>query len=440
MTRLSEKEISKQEHLNSKRLVEIYSPYDMGRSTRPEGSFVQLMHWAQKIVESETKESNWIPFIHNKISIDGTFIQYVEEVGAKVRSIHSDGITSWQSDHGDEHFVGMGIYEIMSSDLKFFHCGLFHKGNQNEDEVSFFVLVQSESFEKYVNFRNGFESWQKKRERGTQEIEVIGGSPIPYTSDVTWDDIFLPDDLKKKIITTVEGFLHSKSVYEKLKVPWRRGIGFWGAQGCGKTSVLRLLISEYKDFKPVTIQPGHTSPDELLDDAFEYAEEHAPAILFFEDLQEMMRTVDARHFLQLLDGLEKRDGILTIVTGNDFSDLEKNLKSRPRRIDRFFEFPLPDVEHSKKYLKKYFGDILSSDTIDSVAKKTVRKKFTYAHLQEIYFNAVFIAIPEGREVPNEQDLLLSLKQVSEEKDSADFDFESKKKDLTDDLKDGEELI
>src|SRR5690606_4506190 len=261
---------------------------------------------------------------------------------------------------------------------------------------------------------------------------VIGGAPIPYSSDMTWDDIFLPDDLKKKIVTTVEGFLQSKSIYQKLKVPWRRGIGFWGERGCGKTSVLRLLMSQYKEFKPVTIQPGHSSPDELLEDAFEYAEEHAPSLLFFEDLQEMMRTVDTRHFLQLVDGLVKRDGILTVVTGNDFSDLEQNLKSRPRRFDRFFEFPLPDLEHSKKYLTKYFGDILTSNSIDVIANKTVKKNFTYAHLQEIYFNAVFIAIPEGREIPNEEDVLLSLKQVSEEKDSADSDFESKKRDLTDD--------
>lgn len=439
MTRLSEKEISKQEHLTKERLEQLTSGYTTYKN-RPEGSFVELMQWSKWVIqkESKTDAEGLIPFVHNKISIDGTFLQFADESKTVVKTLHSDGVTSWESDHGDEHFVGIGIFEIQVQDLKFYHCGLFHKGNQNEDEVSFFILIQKEYVEGYIKFRNDFEKWQKQRERDTQEIEVIGGSPIPYSQDLSWNDIFLPDDLKKKIITTVEGFLNSKSTYERLKVPWRRGIGFWGERGCGKTSVLRLLMSEYKEFKPVTIQPGHSSPDELLDDAFEYAEEHAPSLLFFEDLQEMIRTVDARHFLQLLDGLEKRDGILTVVTGNDFSSLEENLKSRPRRFDRFFEFPLPDIEQSKRYLTKYFGDILSSDIIDNISKRTVKAKFTYAHLQEVYFNAVFIAIPEGREVPNEKDVLLSLEQVSEEKKSADADFLTAKRDLTDE--DGEELF
>ncbi len=75
----------------------------------------------------------------------------------------------------------------------------------------------------------------------------------------------------------------------------------------------------------------------------------------------------------MLDGLQKMDGILTIVTGNDFSDLEENLKSRPRRFDGFFEFPLPDVVQCKKYLGKYFADILSEKEIASIANKAVKK-------------------------------------------------------------------
>ena len=119
---------------------------------------------------------------------------------------------------------------------------------------------------------------------------------------------------------------------------------FFIFHNCGKTSCLRVIMAQYPQLKPVTIQPGHPNPDELLEEAFEYAEQHSPSLLFFEDFQEMIKTVDVRHFLQLLDGLQKRDGILTIVTGNDFSSLEENIKSRPRRFDSFFEFPLPNLD------------------------------------------------------------------------------------------------
>lgn len=439
MSRFSEKEISKLERLTPDRLKRIAVGYTI-KNQRPTNSLIEVIQWAENFVKSTSKKDGWVSFIHNRISIDGAFLQYCEESNIGVKAIHTDAITSWQNDHKDEHFVGVGIFEITepSINLKFYHCGLFHKGNQNEDEVSFFVLVCKEDFDKYIIVRNGFEDWQKKRERESQEIEVIGGSPISYDSDISWDDLILPDGLKTKITTAVEGFLNSKSVYEKLKVPWRRGIGFWGPQATGKTTCLRLIMAKYPDLKPVTIQPGHSSPDELLEEAFDYAEEHSPSLLFFEDLQEMVKTIDMRHFLQLLDGLQKRDGILTVVTGNDFSDLEENLKSRPRRFDRFFEFPLPDTDQCKKYLKKYFGDILSMKKIDGIAKKAAKKKFTYAHLQEIYFNSVFIAIPEGREVPSEEDINLSMKQVLEEKESADSDFLVHKRDLTDDIDDESE--
>ena len=432
MTRLSEKMLSKQEGLTSERFRSICTGYNAGGGcVRPSASLVELMQWAKRFVEQAQNVKDLRPFVHNKISIDGTFLQFCEENKFVVNALHCDAITSWTTENKDEHFVGVGIFDIQCQGWNFYHCGLFHKGNQNEDEVSFFILVSQENFEKYIEVRNAFEDWQRKRERESQEIEVIGGSPISYDLDIKWEDVFLPEALKTRIKTTVDGFLKSKGIYKKLNVPWRASVGFWGSQGVGKTSMIRLLIAQYQEFKPVTIQSGGSSLDEALSEAFAYAEDHAPALLFFEDLQEMLRNVDMQNFLQLLDGLQKRDGIFTIVTGNDFSDLEDNLKSRPRRIDRFFKFPLPDIKLTRKYLQKYFSDILSTKRIEVIAKEAVKNKLTYAHLQEIYFNAVFIAIPEGRETPSEEDINLSIKQVMEEKEAVDSDFyTSKKLDLT----------
>ena len=436
---LSDKNISKQESLTSQRLDVLCGskqipPIRYHANTRPEASLINLIGWTKDFLFHRDEILNdWEVFIHNKITIDGAFFQFCKEKKANIETLHTDAITSWKNSYNNEQFIAAGIFKITKDDLEFYHCGLFHKGNDNEDEVSFFVFVKKGSFDKYVSFRDSFDKWQNKRERDSLEIEVIGGNPISYKTDLSWDDLFLSDSLKEKIINSVEGFLKSKKVYDRLKVPWRRGIGFWGPAGVGKTSALRLLMSEYSEFKPITVQSGHSAYDELLEEAFSYAEKHAPALLFFEDLQEMMKTIDVRNFLQLLDGLQTRDGILTIVTGNDFSELEENLRSRPRRFDGFLEFPLPDLVQTKKYLSKLFSDVLTKKDIDTIAKKTVKHRFSYAHLQEIYFNSVFIAIPAGRDFPESNDVKLSLKQVIEEKKAADSNFTKGKRDLTDDL-------
>lgn len=433
MLYLSEKEISKQESLTKNRLDVLVSSTKV--SKRPLESLYELIHWVKNEFLKLNPNENWVPFIHNKISIDGSFITYCEENNIKLIPLFTDAITSWADDHDNEQFISAGIYNVSTKDISFYQCSLFHKGNQNEDEVSFFVFVKKEDVDKYLEIRNGYTKWQNERERNNQEIEVIGGEPIPYDCTLTWDDLFLPEELKTRIKDSVEGFLKSEETYKKYNVPYKLSMGFWGDAGTGKTTNLKVLMAQYPQLKPVTIQPGHPNPDELLEEAFAYAEEHSPALLFFEDLQELLPTVDMRHFLQLLDGVQKRDGILIVVTGNDFAEFEDNLTNRPGRMDKFFEFPVPDKDQVKKYLDKYFKEYISSKIITSIAKKAVKNKFTCAHLQELYFNSIFLAIPNGREVPSEDDINKSLEQVIEGKKLAENDFEnvSSSNSLTDDF-------
>jgi hypothetical protein len=440
MVYLSDKEISKQEELTGDRLKLISNGYSEHVEPRPKESLIDLMEWAKKMCLQYQRDENpyeYDTFIHNKISMDGSFLRFCEEVGAKPLSLHTDALTSWQTPHKTEVFLATGIWKITINDFSFYHCALFHKGNQNEDEVSYFVIVKRDTFDKYLSFRNQFTEWQKQRERNSFEIEVIGGDAIPYNPDMTWDDICLDENLKQSIISTIEGFLKSKDIYHKMKVSWKTGCVFWGARGTGKTTALKVAMGVYKEFKPVTIQLGSDSPDELLEEAFQYATDHAPSLLYFEDLQELIKHIDMSHFLQLMDGVQNRDGIFTIATGNDFSHMEDNLKSRPRRFDRFFEFPLPNLELSKKYLAKYFGDILSDKKIESISKKTVKRKLTFAHLQELYFNSVYLAIHSGREIPNEQDIGKALEQVVSDKTKGDSNFSNKNRDITDEI-DGED--
>ena len=415
---LTEQELDLQEHLTEKRL-QLFQAVDHSFDDRPAESLSELMHWAKSKFGECLQGLDLSIYIHNKIVIDGKFLQFSEETGVKVNCLYKDAVTSWKSEFSNEHFLAMGIFLIQKDGLEFLHCALFHKGNQNEDEVSFFVIVSDSKYYQYINFRNEYDKWENNRDRNNLEVEVIGGENIIYRRDLDWDDLFLPEYDKDQIKFAVEGFLSSKHIYEKHKVTWKKGLVFWGSRGTGKTSTLKIIMSQYPELKPVTIQAGHNAMDEILDEAFSYAVDHSPALLYFEDLQELLQEIDISHFLQLLDGVDSKNGLLVIATGNNFNSLEDNIISRPRRFDKKFEFKLPDKDMSKLYLKKWFGQTLNNDQYNKIIKKTHRAKFTYAHLQEIYFSSVFLAIKNNRDDPNEDDILKALDDVMIEKKASD---------------------
>src|SRR5690606_33000734 len=181
-----------------------------------------------------------------------------------------DSIASWKTDGKNEDFIAQGAFKISKGKLNFIHCSLFHKGNQNEDEVSFFVLVKNEDFQGYIDLRNQYDEWKTEREKFSQEIFVVGGESISYDSNLTWDDLIAPEPLKDEIRLSVEGFLNAESFYKDNNIPWKRSMIFFGGAGVGKSTAIKIILSQY-GFKPVTIQPGIPQKSGLLNDAFQYA-------------------------------------------------------------------------------------------------------------------------------------------------------------------------
>ena len=58
----------------------------------------------------------------------------------------------------------------------------------------------------------------------------------------SWDDVILDADKKKAIIGDVERFFNSKEKYKGFKVPWKRGVIYYGPPGMNKAG--RLLIED----------------------------------------------------------------------------------------------------------------------------------------------------------------------------------------------------
>ncbi len=410
---VSPEDLESQEHLSLDLLKKIKSTNRFDPDLpRPSANFIELMNWVVDGSLPVLSDKNANKFVHNRIIIDGQFVQFCKENDIDIECIYNDSLISWKTEHEYEKFFVQGIFFIKNKDCEFIHAALFHKGNQNEDEVSFFILVSDSNYEAYIAIRNKFDNWVQERDRSNLHIRVIDGDDIAYEKDTGWDDLFLPEDIKTDLRGLVEGFLSSKDFYVKNKIPWKRGILLYGKPGNGKTSIIRTLISIY-NFKPVTIVP-ETSNDGVRE-AFSYAQEQSPSLLYFEDLDSLLEKVDPSSFLNLMDGISTQNGLLVIATANEVKKIKKNITDRPSRFDRKFEIPLPTQEMAYIYLKRWFGNLITASKCKELSKYAAQNDFSYAYLKELYISAMFEALSHNRKVPNVSDINKALASLIKDK-------------------------
>lgn len=65
----------------------------------------------------------------------------------------------------------------------------------------------------------------------------------------SWDDVILDRNMKDAIRGDVNRFFDSQDVYKKLKVPWKRGIIYYGPPGNGKTISVKSVMHELQKRK-----------------------------------------------------------------------------------------------------------------------------------------------------------------------------------------------
>jgi transitional endoplasmic reticulum ATPase len=282
------------------------------------------------------------------------------------------------------------------------------------------------------------EAWQDEPEvdeQGRIRVPVEPGRPPEAMVEmekpnVSFKDVGGMDDLKKQIrLKIIEPMKHPE-VYRAYGKTVGGSLLMYGPPGCGKTHMARATAGEIEAaFYSVGLHDVLDmyigASEQHLHALFENAREHAPCVLFFDEVDALgssradLRGSTGRHlinqFLAELDGIDSvNDGILILAATNAPWHLDPAFR-RPGRFDRLLFVPPPDPEARSAILHVLLRGKPQADIdFEALAKKTER--FSGADLKGMIDQAVEDKLEEaltsGAPQPlTTKDLLRTLKQV-----------------------------
>ncbi|EXJ89663.1 hypothetical protein A1O3_02730 [Capronia epimyces CBS 606.96] len=214
-----------------------------------------------------------------------------------------------------------------------------------------------------------------------------------------WEDVILDKSLKEDIIDTVQQFYDSQDQYSRLRVPWKRGIIFYGPPGNGKTISIKATMHTLYNRDPpvptlyVKTLAGFGGPEYSIDSIFAKARQEAPCYLVFEDLDSLVTDKVRSFFLNAVDGLSQNEGILMVGSTNHLDRLDPGIAKRPSRFDRKYLFPDPDFDQRVKYCQYWQKKLQDNKEIefpDEICPAVARitDDFSFAYIQEAFVSTL----------------------------------------------------
>ncbi|ALG82519.1 CDC48 family AAA ATPase [Halanaeroarchaeum sulfurireducens] len=227
---------------------------------------------------------------------------------------------------------------------------------------------------------------------------------------VTYEDVGGLDDELEQVRELVEVPLSEPGVFHRLGIEPPKGVLMHGPPGTGKTLIARAVANEADaHFEhvsgPEIVRKYKGESEERLREIFETAEEQAPSIVFFDEIDAVapkredggdMESRVVGQLLSLLDGLESRGEVVVIGATNRVDTLDPALR-RPGRFDREVEIGVPDAKGRAEILHVHTrGTPLADDVdVDRIAERA--HGFVGADLRALVVEAAMSALRRGRE-------------------------------------------
>lgn len=223
-----------------------------------------------------------------------------------------------------------------------------------------------------------------KMETGVYKVNNTDSGPICEKQKVSSDGLYmLPNSISNIIIGEVDKFWSRADIFKEFDFTHKRGIMLAGKPGCGKSSIITLLIEDLLKRDGLVFLINNirdfTIYYSFLKNTLRKIEPNRPVITIMEDIDKLIiNTGMEGEILDFLDGKMSIEHHLVITTTNDSSNLPDALL-RASRMDMVIEVPTPSDEARKKFFE--IKGVKEED-IDQYVKES--KNFSIAQLKELF--------------------------------------------------------
>ena len=240
----------------------------------------------------------------------------------------------------------------------------------------------------------------------------------------SFDNLILPADVRREIQGDFENFFAAREMYERHRIPWKRGVLLIGPPGNGKTHTVKALINQTK--QPCLYVKSFKScwgtDHDRIRSVFTRARKTTPSIVVLEDLDSLIDDENRAFFLNELDGFAANTGVVVLATTNHPEKLDPAILDRPSRFDRKYYFNLPAPTQRRAYLVSWNGSLaqelrLSKPVLTKLVEAT--DGFSFAYLKELFLSSMMHWMAQSGNERMDAVMLSRVAVLREQMDSAD---------------------